>query len=104
MHKAWVLNEPLCREHLSRHSDTRSGHSRGITGPPGGSRFMYIMLGSSRGLGHRPFTAGTRVRISYRVPSFCSQVRSWATVGDQPTATFLISHSLILEQNDTKVP
>ena len=25
-------------------------------------------LGSSRGLGYRPFTASTRVRISYRVP------------------------------------
>ena len=26
------------------------------------------MLGSSRGLGHRPFTARTGIRIPYRVP------------------------------------
>jgi hypothetical protein len=31
-----------------------------------------IMLGSSIGLGHRPFTAGRGVRFPYRVPKFGS--------------------------------
>ena len=31
-----------------------------------------FMHRSSRGLGYRPFTAGTRVRISYGVPKFGS--------------------------------
>ena len=30
---------------------------------------IFIMTGSSRGLGHRPFTAATRVQIPYRLPS-----------------------------------
>ena len=34
--------------------------------PVGTAKFL---LSSSRGLGHRPFTAGTRVRISLRAPS-----------------------------------
>ena len=31
---------------------------------------MLILLGSSRGLGHHPFTVETRIRIPYRVHYF----------------------------------
>ena len=33
--------------------------------------FKNLMLGSSIGLGHRPFTAGRGVRFPYRVPVVC---------------------------------
>jgi hypothetical protein len=36
----------------------------------------FRMTGSSRGLGHRPFTAATRVQIPYRLPSFLTFLAS----------------------------
>jgi len=39
--------------------------------------FKKSMLGSSIGLGHRPFTAGRGVRFPYRVPVLCG----YSTVG-----------------------
>ena len=64
--------------------------------------FYYVAL--DFWWGHHPFKVTRRDRNPYATPSFVVRWEAWAIVGDQPTATFLISHILILYKNDTRVP
>ena len=51
-----------------------------------------LMSRSSRGLGHRPFTAATRVRISYGMPTYNPSIAS-KTIGlNRLGAVFLFCH------------
>ena len=64
------------------------------------------MLGSSRGLGHRPFTAGTRVRISYRVPFVVSfwknPVSTWIMHSQCPLCLASIGNTVVPNRKQGK--
>ena len=52
--------------------------------------YIFCVLGSSSGLGHRPLTAVTRVRLPYRVPGksvFCRQTKGAFSMISVPDGT-----------------